>query len=283
MQASEVRRAVEAASSTASGLGLQVDDAVVVHNSDRIAVRLIPCDVLARVGPLAHHGGFQFEVEVARRLAETDSPVGELAPRVEPRVYRRDDFAISLWTYYETVAPSDIAPADYAHALMKLHANLRQIDLDAPRFIDQVASRQFLLAEGEQTPGLLDADRELLSTTLSRLSTAISGEAAGEQLLHGEPHPGNVLSTRRGPLFIDLATCCRGPIEYDLAFVPDDVRDHYPGANPDLIHQCHALMWAMFATQRWSRDDQLPDRSYWRIEGFNRLRAALDPGGPDWA
>lgn len=281
MQASEVLRAVQAASSIASELGLHVDDAVVVHNSDRIAVRLIPWDVLARVGPLAHHGGFQFEVAVARRLAETDSPVGELDPRVVPRVYRRDDFAISLWTYHEPVALSDIAPADYAHALMKRHADLRKMELEAPRFTDQVAGRQLLLAEREQTPELLDADRELLSTTLSRLSTAISGEATGEQLLHGEPHPGNVLSTRRGPLFLDLATCCRGPIEYDLAFVPDDVRDHYPGANPDLIHHCHALMWAMFAAQRWSRDDQLPDRSYWRIEGFNRLRAALDRGGLD--
>jgi hypothetical protein len=42
MEASEVRRAVEAGGSTASALGLQVDDVVVIHNSDRIALRLIP-------------------------------------------------------------------------------------------------------------------------------------------------------------------------------------------------------------------------------------------------
>ena len=46
MEPSQVRRAVEAARSTACELGLQVNDAVVIHNSDRIAVRLIPCDVL---------------------------------------------------------------------------------------------------------------------------------------------------------------------------------------------------------------------------------------------
>jgi hypothetical protein len=49
MEASEVRRAVDAAGTTAAALGLDVGDAVVVHNSDRIAVRLTPCDVLARV------------------------------------------------------------------------------------------------------------------------------------------------------------------------------------------------------------------------------------------
>lgn len=282
MQPSEVRRAVGAASATASELGFHVDDAVVVHNSDRIAVHLIPCNVLARVGPLAYQGGFDLEVEAARRLAETDSPVGELAPQVEPRVYLRDNLIISLWIYYEPVVPSTIVPADYAHALMRIHAGLRQIDLVAPQFTDHVAGRQRLVAAQDLTPELISADRELISTTLSRLSTAIIGGATSEQLLHGEPHPGNVLSTRSGPLFIDLATCCHGPIEYDLAFVPDDVRDHYPGANPGLTHQCTALMWAMFAAQRWSRDDQLPNRSYWRIEGLNQLRAALDRGGLDW-
>ena len=92
--------------STASALGLRVDDAVVVHNSNRIAVRLLPCDVLARVAHVAHQAGAEFEVEVARRLAETDSPVAELEPRVEPRVYVRDGFAVTLWTYYEPVPAS---------------------------------------------------------------------------------------------------------------------------------------------------------------------------------
>ena len=106
MEPSEVQRAIEAARSTASALGLRVDDGVVVHNSNRIAVRLTPCDVLARVAPLAHQAGAEFEVEVGRRLAEAGCPVAELEPRVEPRVYVRDGFAITLWTYYEAVHAS---------------------------------------------------------------------------------------------------------------------------------------------------------------------------------
>jgi hypothetical protein len=275
MEASEVWRAVEAAESTASALGLQVDDAVVVHNSDRIAVRLTPCDVLARVAPSAHQAGSQFEVEVASRLAETAGPVAELDPRVEPRVYVHDAFAISLWTYYESVG-SGIAPADYADALMRLHASLRQVDLRTPHFTDRVAIAQKELGDRGQTPALPSADRELLSDTLSRFSEAIGSGTPGEQLLHGEPHPGNVLSTRRGPLFVDLATCCRGPIEFDLAHAPEEVGEHYPGADQDLIHQCRIVMWALFTTWRWRRDDQLPDRPYWRTEGVNKVRAALD-------
>lgn len=47
----ELRRAVEASRATASELGLQVDDVIVIHNSHRVALRLVPCDFLARVAP----------------------------------------------------------------------------------------------------------------------------------------------------------------------------------------------------------------------------------------
>ena len=63
-------------------------------------------------------------------------------------------------------------------------------------------------------------DRELLGDTLGDLRRGI-GECAGvEELLHGEPHLGNVLTTKNGVLFIDLETCCRGPVEVDLAHAP---------------------------------------------------------------
>ena len=62
-------------------------------------------------------GPHSFEVELAQRLAETDCPVAPLEPRVEPRVYERDGFAITLWTYYEPLPPRELSPADYADAL----------------------------------------------------------------------------------------------------------------------------------------------------------------------
>src|SRR5947208_9178896 len=166
MQTSHVRSAVGAAMSSASALDLRVDDAVVLHDSNRLAVRLLPCDVLARVAYVAHQAGAEFEVEVARRLAETDSPVAALEPRVEPRVYVRDDFVVTLWTYYEPLPREELRPADYAHALERLHAGMRKIDVTTRHFMDRVADTEPWVASRKVTPELPDADRELLADTL---------------------------------------------------------------------------------------------------------------------
>jgi len=225
---------------------------------------------------VAQKASAEFEVEVARRLAKTDSPVAELEPRVEPRVYVRDGFTVTLWTYYEPVAPRDVAPAEYARALEMHHAGMRQVEVTAPHFTDRVAEAQSLVDNRALTPDLADADRELLSNTLRSVRRAIVDRGAAEQLLHGEPHPGNLLRTKKGLLFIDLETCCRGPVEFDLAHAPEEVSEHYPAVNQDLLRECRILMLAMIATWRWDRDDQLPNGRQLGTEWLSQIRAALD-------
>jgi len=280
MKASEVQRAVAAATSIAAALDLTVDDAIVLHNSNKLALRVLPCDVLARVAHVGHEVA-QFEVDLAQRLAETDSPVAALEPRVEPRVYVRDGFVVTFWTYYEPASPRDVAPAEYADALERLHSGMREIDLPAPHFTDRIAEAQQLVASRDHTPALADDDRALLSTTLRSLRRAIGDRGAAEQLLHGEPHPGNVLNTKTGPLFIDLETCCRGPIEFDLAHVPEEVSERYADVGRELLRECRILMLAMITTWRWDRDDQFPNGANWAQNGLSQIRAALDRYGLD--
>jgi hypothetical protein len=276
MHMSQIQPAVAAAVSTASALDLRVDDAVVLHDSNRLALRLRPSDILARVAPMEGRGVAEFEVEVARRLAETDSPVALLDPRVKPRVYVRDGFVITLWTYYEPVSHGDVAPAEYAQALERLHAGMRQVDLIVPHFTDRVAQAQRLVGNRAHTPDLRDADRELLSNTLRKLTWAIGQRGAAEQLLHGEPHPDNLLRTKYGLLFADLESCCRGPVEFDVAHAPEDVSTHYPDVDNELLCECRILVLAMVATWRWDRDDQLPNGRRMGIDFLGQIRAALD-------
>ena len=275
MQASEVTRAVAAAMSTASQLRLSVDDAFVLHNSNKLTVRLLPGDVVARIAPAARQVA-QFEVDLARRLAEIESPVAALEPRVEPRAYVRDGFVITLWTYYAPLAP-ELSPADYASALERLHAGMRSLDVPSPHFTDRVAEAQALVDNRDLSPALADADRVLLRDMLRSSRRSITDRGAPEQLLHGEPHPGNVLDTTNGPRFIDLETCCRGPVEFDIAHVPEAVSDCYPDADQALLGECRMLVLAMVAAWRWDATDEFPD-------GLGAGRALVNAlrGGPPY-
>jgi thiamine kinase-like enzyme len=275
MKAADVQRAVTASVSTAAALDLTVNDAIVIHNSNRLTLRLLPCDVLARVAPVAHQAA-QFEIELAQRLTASGNPVATLEPRVEPRVYERDGFVVTLWTYYEPATQQQVSPADYADALKRLHAGMRKVDVATPHFTDRIEQAQQLVASRDRTPALLGADREFLGDTLRSLRRVISERGVAEQLLHGEPHPGNVLTTKNGLLFVDLETCCRGPVEFDLAHAPEEVSEHYPGVRQDLLRECRILVLAIITTWRWDRDDQFPNGRQLGTEWLSQTRAALD-------
>ena len=201
--------------------------------------------------------------------------MGAPDPRVEPRVHERDGFAVSLWTYYEPAPSRELSPADYAHALERLHADMRQIDVRAAHFMDRVADTEQDVASRDLTPELPDADRELFASTLHRLRRSIVDRGATEQLLHGEPHPGNLLRTKNGLLFVDLETCCRGPVEFDLAHVPKEVSARYQGADQELLRECRILVLAMITTWRWDREDQLPNGRQLANEWLVQLRTML--------
>lgn len=288
MHTSDLRLAVSAALSTAAALDLTADDAIVLNDSNRVVLRLMPCDVVVRVariafqaiGTYSHWADYQAraetEIELVRQLAGTGSPVALLDPRVAPRLYVRDGFAIGMWAYFEPVE-SDLAPADYAHAVERLHSGMHQIDLVPPHFMERVADTQRWIARHDITPELTDADRRLLADTLENLSQAIVDGDAAEQVLHGEPHQWNVLNTRHGPLFIDFENCVRGPVEFDLAWAPGEVGDRYPNVDQALLDKCRGLMLAIVAAHFWRPDSEHPNSTHGRAEFLEGVRA-----GPPW-
>jgi hypothetical protein len=262
---------VHAATWIAASLGLQADDAIVVSNSNKVTLRLVPCDVLARVAPVAQQI-LQFELDVARSLHDLGSPVAALDPRAASSVYEQDGFAVTFWTYYEPAPTQEIRPAEYAVALEQLHAGMREVELPTPHFTDRVLAAQALVASPDRTPDLADADRSFLGELLTDTEASIVGRGAPEQLLHGEPHPGNLLATRHGLRFIDFETCCRGPVEFDVAHAPEEVSEHYPGLDQDLLRQCRTLMLATVTMWRWDEEDQLPNGRQLAAEWMSHLR-----------
>jgi hypothetical protein len=257
VEAELVSRATAAATALAADLHLRVENMVVIHNSNKLALRLLPCDVFARIALIGQEVA-ALEVELALRLAGTASPAAALEPRVEPRVYERDGFAVTLWTYYEVMAPELDSPAAYADALHRLHTGMRSVEIATPHFLDRAAAAERLVMHRDETPALAEADRHLLLDTLRTAPEQIRSRRAPEQLLHGEPHSGNLLSTRDGLLFVDFETCCRGPVEFDVAHVPEEVSARYPDVDHVLLAECRRLVLAMVAAWRWDVRDEFP-------------------------
>lgn len=274
---SRSRRAVDAAVATASGLGLDVDDAVVLSDSNRMVVRLRPCDTVVRVSPVSHFASAEQEAELARRLGAAGGPIAPLDPRVEPKVHRNDGFQLTFWQSFDLVPPRRVPADDYARVLTELHGGLRLVDLPASHFTDRITATEADVADRVVTPDLSPGDRALLSETLSDLHRRVVARRPREQLLHGEPHATNILDTVDGLRVIDFENTTIGPIEYDLAWVPAAVTEHYPDVDGELLDECRGLVIAIIAMHRWSRGDRHPSGRESGVAFVDALRA-----GPPW-
>lgn len=275
MHAGDLARGVAAATLAARSLGLRVDDAVVLSNSNRLVLRLLPSDVVARVASVAHFASAALEIKVATQLA--GCPIAGIDPRVASQVFVGDDFEITFWEHFEPVPARTVPAAEYVGALVSLHAGLRRADLAAPHVRDRIVSTLGFVASRDETPDLADKDRKLLTSTMRDLGESIVAPATPAQLLHGEPHPWNLLDTNRGLQFIDFENTCLGPLEYDLAWVPEDVATRYPDVDHALLDDCRAVVLAIIAAHRWSQDDRHPSG---RPSGHAFLDALRH--GPPW-
>ena len=141
--------------------------------------------------------------------------------------------------------------------------------------MDRVADGQKWVARRDATPDLADEDRETLANTLATLRKSVVERGAPEQLLHGEPHPWNVLDTKEGPRSWTSKNCVRGPVEWDLGWVPAAVTECYSGADPDLVLDCRGLVLAVVAADCWRPEDERPGR-----ESAGTLLNAVREGPP---
>jgi hypothetical protein len=76
-----------------------------------------------------------------------------------------------------------------------------------------------------------------------------------ERPLHGEPHLANVLLTPAGPRWIDLEDVCVGPLEWDLAFLPDGSASAFDTVAAELLGFFRLLNRAVLGTWCWARVD----------------------------
>ena len=191
------------------------------------------------------HGGFE----------EADCPIAVLEPRVEPLVHLSDGFAITYRKFSRAFACG-------RHHAGRVHAHARTPacrhgQLDEPaRTSRRSRGSESIVRDRSQSPELIDADRELMVSSLKQPSRGPSSTAARyEQLLHGEPHARQPAEIRRaacGSLFSSRVSC--GPVEFDLAHAPEEVERPLPGLRRStaLLRDCRisCSRWCCVATDR---------------------------------
>lgn len=251
-----VARAVVTATTVARSLGLDVRSSTVLNASTATTVRLLPCDVVARVAP-SHQGGAELQLELALQLARLGAPVVPPDPRVPPVAHHHDGSTTTFWSHCESSGAPPVGTDQHVAALVELHRGLRHVTADVPHLTDRLRQASALLLRTDLTPGLVPTGRDLLVEVLTTTGARV-GAAPRQQVLHGEPHAGNLLAAPGGPLFVDWETCCRGPVEFDLAHAPAEVGRAYPGADPDLLQACRLLSLAVATTWRYDVADRLP-------------------------
>src|SRR3954453_23568408 len=141
---------------------------------------------------------------------------------------------VTLWEYVETAPEVSPRPKDMAAAIAVVHQVLAEFGGALPLFGVELDDASRLL-EPHRSPALAAEDRRFLTSVIDQLRSALPAVQAGWPPLHGSPHDANWLVSRDGPLLLDFETACRGPIEWDLAALSDDVLDCFPDADGELI------------------------------------------------
>jgi Ser/Thr protein kinase RdoA (MazF antagonist) len=135
---------------------------------------------------------------------------------------------------------------------------MAELAVALPRLADKVDHAAGLFGDRDRTPGLTDRDRRLAAQAEQRIRELLD-QLKPNTPLHGEPHDGNVIWTSGGPLLIDFEASCTGPLEWDLAYLPDEARGAFPDRDDALIERLRAVVSYCVAAWCWAQPERAPE------------------------
>jgi thiamine kinase-like enzyme len=182
---------------------------------------------------------------------------------------------VTLWERVERAGDVRVSDLEVARSLQRVHADLAACNLSLPSFRITMDKARQALFDDNQMRALPLVDREFLRRIFDRIRSRIDQFDFQEQPLHGEPHEGNFIPTASGIRWLDFENARVGPLEWDLAFLTDDVRKSFSRFDADLLQALRALLNACIAT--WCGiQAHLPELRAAGAEHLQQLRAIAD-------
>ncbi len=123
--------------------------------------------------------------------------------------------------------------------------------VDLPDFREDLRLARAALEDDSNLVALASADRDLLRQVFDTLLPDLHAREFRGRPLHGEPHDGNRLVTADGIRWIDFEKSCRGPLEWDLAFLPGEACEGFGDIDEALLDLLSLLNSARVATWCW--------------------------------
>ena len=247
-----------AAGRLAGRLGLDAWGLNVLHSSNNTITHLPRCGLIAKVGtaPDAPET-LTRELAIGLHLLTEDAEIAPPATCVSPGPYRQDGLVITLWEFGEHDPDAEFDDDELADSLERLQARLATWSGELPDYRERIRRTERLLNDDQAMRAMPRDGLELVRARFAEVAKPLLERAKPTQVLHGGPHSHNVLSTPFGLRWIDFETCCRGPLEADLAYL-GEAGARRPGVDVELLALAGQMLRISVATICWSYPDRHP-------------------------
>ncbi len=252
-----------------------MSDPVLLHETNNTVVWLRPSPVVAKVATRADaKRDVRLEHAVATELAVLGADIAYPLPEAEPVEDGSSGFVVTLWERLER-ADADVSDRAVSMSLAALHVALAKTRTRLPSFRADLARARRALDDDDFMAALAPQDRAFLRFVYDAGLAQIHGLDLDRQRLHGEPHDGNRILTAHGLRWIDLESCCVGPLEWDLAYQSAEVVSAFPEVDDELLRRLRRLNRARIATWCWGMA-RFPEMRWHGQVHLDALRAELD-------
>jgi Ser/Thr protein kinase RdoA (MazF antagonist) len=218
-----------------------------------------PHEVIAKVGTWPHSAAsLAREHQVASAVVAAGAPLARPVAGIGPTRDEPSGFVVTLWERLEHDPDHVADPTDAGASLRELHDALSDFDGVLPSFEESLDLARGVLWDDRAMAALAPADRSLLRHAFDRIREEVRQHGYRARPIHGEAHDGNLLVTPDGLRWIDLENVSIGPLEWDLAFLPDRAAAVFPEADEELLDLLRTLNSARVATwycARWEVEE----------------------------
>jgi Ser/Thr protein kinase RdoA (MazF antagonist) len=244
-----------------------------LQETNNTVVWLRPFPVIAKVATRADSKlDVRLEHAVGSELAALGADIATPLPGAEPVEHPSTGFVVTLWERLERVN-AEVPGRSLSRSLAALHTALAKTCTKLPSFRAELMRARVALDDDTFMAALAPRDRTFLRSVYDAGLADLDGRDLDRQRLHGEPHDGNRVLTAHGVRWIDLESCCVGPLEWDLAFQSAEVVAAFPDVDGDLLRRLSRLNSARVATWCWGTA-RFPEMRWHGEFHLQALRAA---------